>query len=94
MFARIVPSYVPWPRAVVLATGVCEIIAALALLQPRLRPPVGWALIAFAICVTPVHIDMLRNQSRYEIAPALLWLRLALQPVLIWIVWRVAVRSA
>lgn len=89
-FQSVVPSYVPYPRKVVLTTGACEIAGALALLIERLRRPAGLALIAFAVCVTPVHIEMLRESERYpQFGEAALWIRLALQPVLIWIIWEV-----
>lgn len=89
-FASVVPPYVPYPRAVVLITGVCEVTGALALFFRRLRALAGWALIAFAICVTPVHIEMLAHAERYQsIGTPLLWVRLILQPVLIWVIWMV-----
>jgi len=87
-FVSIVPPYVPCPREVVLLTGALEIAGALALLWPRLRRAAGWALIVFAICVTPVHIEMLLHAERYaSIGAPALWLRLLAQPVLIWIIW-------
>lgn len=90
-FASVVPPYVPYPREVVLLTGALEIAGALALLWPRTRRIAGWALIAFAICVTPVHIEMLLHAERYaSIGTPALWLRLVAQPVLIWIIWMVA----
>jgi uncharacterized membrane protein len=95
VFASVVPPYVPYPREIVLATGLCEIAGALALLTHRLRYVAGLALMAFAVCVTPVHIEMLRHADRYQsIGAPLLWLRLFLQPVLIWIIWSVCIPRA
>jgi uncharacterized membrane protein len=53
-----------------------------------LRRLAGLALIAFTVCVTPVHIEMLPESERYpQLGETVLWLRLAFQPVLIWVVW-------
>ncbi|MGE0595757.1 MAG: hypothetical protein AB7P07_05305 [Hyphomonadaceae bacterium] len=86
-FVAIVPPYVPFPREIVLATGACEIAGALALWPRRLRRLAGLALIAYAICVTPVHVDMLVHAARHDASEILLWLRLVFQPVLIWLIW-------
>jgi uncharacterized membrane protein len=88
MFASVVPPYVPFAREVVLFTGVCEIVGALALLHPKLRRISGLALIVLTVCVTPVHIQMLMEAERYEaLGLPVLWVRLAMQPILIWIIW-------
>lgn len=86
-FTSVVPPYVPYPRFVVLATGAIEIAGALALVRSAWRERVGWALMAFTICVTPVHIDMLINADRHAIAAPALWARLLFQPVYVWIIW-------
>lgn len=86
-FTSVVPPYIPYPRLVVLATGAFEIVAALALLRRASRERVGWALMAFTICVTPVHIDMLINADRHAIGAPALWARLLFQPVYVWIIW-------
>lgn len=54
---RIVPGWVPWPRAVVIATGLCELAGALALLLPRRRVAAGWALALYALCVWPANVQ-------------------------------------
>ncbi len=86
-FTSVVPLYIPYPRVVVLATGVFEIGAALALMRGAWRERVGWALMAFTICVTPVHVDMLINADRHAIGAPVLWARLLFQPVFVWIIW-------
>ena len=43
-FTSIVPPYVPFPREIVLATGVCEIAGALALFHPEAAAD-RWALL-------------------------------------------------
>ncbi|RYD87654.1 MAG: hypothetical protein EOP61_35135 [Sphingomonadales bacterium] len=88
-FVSIVPPYVPYPLEMVYFTGVCEIAGALALLYQPLRRIVGLCLIALAICVTPVHIQMLIEAEKYKaLGPVALWVRLIIQPIFIWIIWR------
>jgi len=87
-FVSIVPPYAPWPEFWVLFTGVCEIAGALGLLIPKLRRVAVWALIALTICVTPANLEMALHAERYPaIGAPILWLRMAFQPVLIWIIW-------
>ena len=55
-FLPIMPDWVPFPRDVVLATGVAEIAGAIGLLIPRLRVAAAWGLAAYAVCVFPANI--------------------------------------
>ena len=88
MFASVTPAYVPMPREVVLATGVCEIVGALGLCFPPLRRFAGRALILFTLCVTPVHIEMLRHADHYRaLGLPVLWGRLLFQPVFAALIW-------
>ena len=90
MFTSIVPPYVPFPREMVYVTGVLEIAGALAALYKPWRHIAGWCLIALTICVTPVHIQMLIEAEKYRaLGPIVLWARLLMQPILIWIIWNV-----
>ena len=87
-FTSVVPPYIPFPREMVYFTGVCEIAGALALLYKPLRSLAGIMLTLLAVCVTPVHIQMLIEADKYAaLGPAILWGRLILQPIFIWIVW-------
>lgn len=95
-FMRIVPSWIPNPRAMVYISGVAEIAGAMGLAIPSLRKVAGIGLIALLFAVFPANINMLQ-QARAEHASALyqavLWMRLPLQPLLIWLVWTAAVRG-
>ena len=88
-FTSIVPDYVPFARFMVMFTGVCEVAGAVSLvIAPGFRRTTGWALIALTICVTPANLEMALNAARYpQIGAIGLWLRLAFQPVLIWLIW-------
>ncbi len=86
-FLLVTPDWVPYPREVILATGVCEIVGAFALMTQRLRQFAGYAFALYAICVYPANIkhafygipgDQMQLGWWYH-AP-----RLLLQPVLVW----------
>ena len=86
-FAAIVPAWVPAPHAVVIATGCCELLGAVALLTRRLRRLAGIMLALYAVCVFPANI----NQAVEHIpigGVVLGWgyhlPRFAFQPVLVW----------
>jgi uncharacterized membrane protein len=79
----IVPPYIPWPRAAVVVSGVCELIGALALVYAPTRRAAGWGLCALTIAVTPVHIYMLQRPEAYGVPYWALVLRLPLQAALL-----------
>lgn len=86
-FLPIVPDFVPWPREVILITGVCELAGAAALLTPRLRKLAGVALALYALCVWPANFKHATGHIVLPPIPDTWWYhgpRLALQPVLIW----------
>ncbi len=92
-YAAIVPSYLPAPATLVALSGVVEIAAGIGFLIPRLRKLAGGVLILLLIAVFPANLEMLRL-ARTDGGPAwveaLLWLRLPLQVVLIWLAWRLS----
>jgi uncharacterized membrane protein len=86
-FLPIVPSWVPLPKDVILATGVCEIAGAIALLTTRWRSAAGWALAAYAVCVFPANVKHAIDGIHVPPLPDSWWYhgpRLALQPILVW----------
>jgi uncharacterized membrane protein len=88
-FMSIVPGFVPWPREVVLFTGVCEILGSVALLLPilRLRSLAGIMLAAYAVCVFPANLTHAFQGIAVPGLPTSWWYhapRLAFQPVLVW----------
>jgi uncharacterized membrane protein len=88
---RIVPDWIPWPRATVLVTGVLELAGAAGLLVPRLRRWACWGLIALTLAVTPANVYMLQHAERFAGVPVIaLVLRLPLQLLLLWAIWRAA----
>ena len=80
---RIVPPYVPWPYAAVIASGVLEVIGAVALLSKRTRRLAGVGLFLLTIAVTPANVYMLQHAERFDIPYWVLILRLPLQVALL-----------
>lgn len=89
---RIVPPWVPWPRASVLVSGLCELLGATGLLWRFSRRAAGWGLFALTIAVTPANVYMLQRPDLFPSVPTgVLWLRLPLQlGLLALIVWSTA----
>ncbi len=87
-FVRITPPWVPAPRAVVLWSGVLELLLAACLLSRRLRPWVGWALIAVILAVSLANVHMWQHPELFPEAPRWVYsARLILQLGLLWCVW-------
>jgi uncharacterized membrane protein len=90
-FLTITPAWVPAPVAVVLLTGVAEILGAIGLVQPfsqRLRQAAGWGLALYALCVWPANInhfamDMARADGGLGLGYHVP--RMFAQPVIIWL---------
>ena len=85
---QITPGWVPFPREVVLFTGLSEIAGSLALaLIPRLRRAAGIGLALYAVCVFPANINHALNDIAVGGAHLSWWYhgpRLAFQPVFVW----------
>lgn len=86
---RIIPPWVPWPRAAVLASGALELLGAAGLLSVRWRKAAAWALFALTLVVTPANVFMLQHAADFPQVPRwLLVARLPLQALLLGlIVW-------
>jgi uncharacterized membrane protein len=80
---RLVPPYVPWPRAAVWLSGACELLGAAGLCWRPTRRWAGIGLIALTLAVTPVHVYMLQHPERFEVPYWALVLRLPLQAALL-----------
>ncbi len=88
---HIMPPYVPWPRAIVLASGVFECLGAAGMLIPVLRRAAGVGLFLLTIAVTPANVFMLQHAERFRIATWVLEARLVWQVVMLalilWSTW-------
>jgi uncharacterized membrane protein len=89
---RIVPPWIPWPHAVVLVSGVFELLGAAGLLWRRTRFAAGIGLFLLTLAVTPAHFYMLRQPELFDVPYWALILRLPLQAALLaliaWTTWK------
>ena len=87
-FRAQVPTWMPWPEAVILVSGVVELVlaAALAFAPRRHRPAVGWVVAAFFVAVFPGNVSQyLTGATAFGLETDTARLvRLLFQPVLVW----------
>ena len=95
-FVRIVPPMLPWPRALVYVSGLCELAGAVGLLIPRVRQAAAYGLVALLIAVFPANIYMAVAHVSFGgwlDQPLYHWIRLPFQAVLIaWVLWSATAR--
>ena len=85
---RIVPPYIPWPRAAVLVSGVFELLGAAGLVWRPTRRAAGLGLFVLTLAVTPAHIYMLQRPDLFASVPYwALVLRLPIQVALLALIW-------
>jgi uncharacterized membrane protein len=80
---RIVPPYIPWPRAAVLVSGVFELLGAIGILIPKTRRAAGIGLFLLTIAVTPANVYMLQHAELFHVPRWALIVRLPFQVVLL-----------
>jgi uncharacterized membrane protein len=90
-FLAQVPAGLPFPNALVLLSGVAEVVLGLALVVlPRWRVLIGWVVAAFFVLVVPGNISQaVSGTPAFGLdSDAARWGRLAFQPVLVlWALW-------
>ena len=88
-YLSIMPPYLPWHYALVIVSGVAEVVLGIGLLIPKLSRLAAWGIIALLIAVFPANIHMATHPELYPTIPEIaLWLRLPLQAVLVlWAYW-------
>jgi uncharacterized membrane protein len=86
-FVKIVPPYLPFPRELVFASGVFEVVLGIMLVIPQTTRLAAWGLIALLIAVFPANIYMYQHSELFQVAPLILLLRLPLQGILILWAW-------
>jgi uncharacterized membrane protein len=89
---RIVPPYIPWPRAAVLVSGVFELLGAAGILWKPTRRAAGIGLFLLTLAVTPANVYMLQEPSLFPSIPywalvARLPLQVALLALIAWTTW-------
>ena len=87
-FLAIMPPIIPFPREIVIFTGLCEIAGAVGLLIPRTRRLAGIMLALYAVCVWPANIYHALSGVAVPPLPSSWWYHaprlLLLQPFFIW----------
>jgi uncharacterized membrane protein len=87
-YERIVPGWLPAPRALVLVSGFFEIAGGLGLLYPPTRRLAAWGLVALLVAVFPANVNMAVHRIGFDGPAWVLWARLPLQAVLVaWAGW-------
>jgi uncharacterized membrane protein len=85
LFIKIMPASIPYKSELVYISGVLEIILGIMLLFPQTSSIAAWGLMALLVAVFPANINLALNPGLTPGFPGWLhWLRLPLQPVLIW----------
>lgn len=87
-FLKAMPPYIPYPRAMVIISGIAEIALGIGLLFEQTQSLAAWGIIALLIAVFPANIYMATSGRFSKIPSWALWLRLPLQFVLIWLVYQ------
>jgi len=92
VYLQIMPANLPFPKELVVISGLIEILLAALLLSPVTRKLAGWTIGLMLLAFLPVHIQMIVDApvriGMITVTPALAWMRLALQPVLVaWAIW-------
>ncbi len=89
-YRRMMPPYIPAPKAMVYASGAAEIAGGAGLMFKLPRRLAGWWLIATLIAVFPANLHMALNPQKFRGVPGgawTLWARLPLQGALMaWVV--------
>jgi uncharacterized membrane protein len=90
-YINIIPGYLPYPVTLNILAGIFEILFALLLIRPKTRKVAAHGIILMLVAFLPVHITMLTQApvqlGSLMVTPAIAWIRLLLQPVLILWAW-------
>lgn len=92
LYTPIVPRFLGDAGFWVFWSGILEIVTALLLLVPRTRRPGALLTMAILVAVYPANIQMALDGGQpgggwYAGSSLMLWLRLPVQPLLVWWAW-------
>lgn len=93
-YVAVMPQWLPWRHALVIISGMCEIAGGLGVLRPGTRRWAGYGLIVLCVAVLPANVQMLLDAQAAPAADVstvwlgMLWLRLPLQGLLMFWIWR------
>lgn len=90
-FVNIMPDYIPYHKAMVLISGMAEILGGIGIMIPSVRSAAVYGLLLLLLAVFPANIDMAVKAYRNHGFSPYTWvllLRLPLQFVLMyWVYW-------
>jgi uncharacterized membrane protein len=90
-YIRIIPPYIPYPKLMNLLAGIFEILFGLSLIPKTTRPLAAWGILLMLAAFLPVHIQMIIDAplklGTLTVTPLIAWMRLFLQPGLMWWAW-------
>lgn len=95
-YLAIMPRFLPWPAALVAASGAVEIIGGLGVLFPWSRRAAGWGLIALLVAVFPANLQAIANGmsiGAWRVPAWLLWVRLPFQGLFVAWVYAACLRA-
>jgi uncharacterized membrane protein len=88
-YLAIMPTFIPFPTAVIYISGIAEIVLGVLLMYNDTRKAAAWGIVVLLVVVFPANVQMLINyihQHNPHIWVAAL--RLPLQAPLIWWAWK------
>ena len=94
--AEMMPAWVPAAIPLVYITGVMELAAAAGVFMARSRPAAAWGLAVMLVLFLPVNIYAALNRvgmGGHLWGPVYLLIRVPLQGILLWWVWRFGIRQ-
>ena len=86
-FVPIMPPAIPYPHAIIVATGIAEILGGIGILLPPVRKAAAIGLAAYAIGVYPANVYQALWHVPVPPLPDSWWYhgpRLAAQPLFVW----------
>ena len=86
-YTKLIAGFLPYSLELVYISGVAEILCGLGLFIPATRKAAAWGTVALLIAISPTHIYMAMHPDGWGVAPIVLYARLPLQLLLIWLAW-------
>ncbi|WP_091057728.1 DoxX family membrane protein [Opitutus sp. GAS368] len=88
-YLAMMPPWLPAPGLLVIVSGIAEVAGGIGVLIPSLRRAAAWSLIVLLLAVFPANLHVaLQGWPGVDLPAWSLWLRLPLQPLMIWAVHR------
>jgi uncharacterized membrane protein len=83
-YLLIMPSYLPFPLALIYISGACEIALGALILIPQYTQFAAWGIIALLIAVFPANVNMVLHPEIFpQVSELACWCRLPIQGLLI-----------